>query len=112
MLKVIFDGLNYGVVTVDTQRSNMADVDTILESHEPTHGHFPTQGHFAQELKEMCRRSPNWHSMSYYQREALEMIMHKASRILFGTSNEIDHWDDIAGYAKLVSNELEEGKIT
>jgi hypothetical protein len=85
----------------------MANVDAILDSHEATHGHFPTQGHFAQELKEMCRRSPKWLGMAYYQREALEMIMHKASRILYGTPDEIDHWDDIAGYAKLVSNELE-----
>jgi hypothetical protein len=85
----------------------MADVNDILARHEATHGYFLTQGGFAQQLKEKCRSTPNWEKMPYYQREALEMVLHKASRILFGDFNEIDHWDDIAGYSKLVSKELE-----
>lgn len=85
----------------------MADVDAILKSHESTHGHFPTQGGFSQRLKAQCRMTPNWGNMQDYQKEALEMVLHKVSRILFGDADEVDHWDDIAGYSKLVSNELE-----
>jgi hypothetical protein len=35
------------------------------------------------------------------QIEALDMIALKLSRILSGQANFKDHWDDIAGYAKL-----------
>jgi hypothetical protein len=41
------------------------------------------------------------------QVEALEMIAHKIGRILSGDPNHQDHWDDIAGYAKLVSERLQ-----
>ncbi len=34
------------------------------------------------------------------------MIAHKIGRIVSGNPNVQDHWDDIAGYAKLASNEI------
>ena len=40
--------------------------------------------------------------MKDYQREGLEMIAHKISRILNGDPNYDDSWVDIAGYAQLV----------
>ncbi|WP_257617167.1 hypothetical protein [Campylobacter pinnipediorum] len=40
------------------------------------------------------------------------MIAHKIARILAGNPNYKDHWDDIAGYATLVSKELENDKDT
>jgi hypothetical protein len=39
----------------------------------------------------------------YVHREALDMIALKLSRILSGQAEFKDHWDDIAGYAKLAS---------
>ena len=48
----------------------------------------------------------NWKSLSEVQKEALEMIQHKIGRILAGNPDHKDHWDDIAGYAKLVSDRL------
>ncbi len=41
------------------------------------------------------------------QWEALEMIIHKVGRIVNGNPDKIDHWIDIAGYAKLVAMRLE-----
>ena len=38
------------------------------------------------------------------------MILHKIGRILNGDPNYADSWHDIAGYAKLVEDELS-GKI-
>lgn len=35
------------------------------------------------------------------------MIFHKIARILNGDPNYADSWVDIAGYAKLVADELE-----
>jgi hypothetical protein len=40
------------------------------------------------------------------QWEALEMIASKMSRIVNGNPDKIDNWDDIAGYAKLVADQL------
>ena len=39
--------------------------------------------------------------------EAVEMICHKLGRIANGDPLYADSWDDIAGYAKLVSQELD-----
>lgn len=48
----------------------------------------------------------NWRKLSAFQREALEMIAHKIGRILNGDPDYADSWHDIAGYAKLVEDEL------
>jgi hypothetical protein len=34
------------------------------------------------------------------------MIVHKIGRIVNGNPDKVDHWDDIAGYATLVSDRL------
>jgi len=39
------------------------------------------------------------------------MICHKIGRIVNGDPNYYDSWADIAGYAKLVSDRLETGKV-
>jgi hypothetical protein len=41
------------------------------------------------------------------QRDAISMIIVKLSRILNGDPDYIDNWTDIAGYAKLVADRLE-----
>ncbi|MCK3654275.1 hypothetical protein A4G19_15800 [Pasteurellaceae bacterium Macca] len=42
------------------------------------------------------------------QRKALEMILHKVSRILNGNAHYADNWVDIAGYAHLGGRLYEE----
>ena len=41
------------------------------------------------------------------QWEALEMIVHKIGRIVNGNPDKVDHWVDIAGYAKLIADRLQ-----
>jgi len=41
------------------------------------------------------------------QREALDMICHKIARIVNGNPDYADSWTDIAGYATLVAERLE-----
>lgn len=43
-----------------------------------------------------------------YIQEALEMICTKISRICHGNALHKDHWDDIAGYAQLVAEKIEQ----
>lgn len=79
--------------------------DTLTARHN-THGDFHQNAVISQEVKELFRRCPGWSTMSMIQREALDVICLKLSRILSGNSNFADHWHDIAGYATLAENEL------
>ena len=81
-------------------------VDQILEERGKTHGAFQVNAMLSQQLKNTLRDSPNYLGFSNVQREALDAICGKLGRIGCGNLNEPDHWDDIAGYATLVSKEL------
>jgi hypothetical protein len=57
------------------------------------------------------RQSSGWDHLGNEHAEALEMIAMKIARILSGNPNFADHWEDIEGYARLVSNELERERV-
>ena len=61
----------------------------------------------AQEIKRLFRASPNWtqHRLSYAQKESLDMIANKLSRLLNGNPNHTDTWHDIAGYSTLAEKD-------
>lgn len=84
------------------------DINHLLQERGKQHGHFPTHADITQRLKDVIHSGRNWCDLTYAQREALEMIVHKIGRILAGDPNHIDHYDDIAGYSTLVANELRE----
>ena len=77
----------------------------LLAERGKTHGDFSIHAQITQELKGVMNEY-NLHKLSHVQCEALEMIQHKIGRILAGNPDHKDHWDDIAGYAKLVSDLL------
>jgi hypothetical protein len=54
-------------------------------------------------MKDYMREHIGWDRLSAHQREALDMIMHKVSRILNGNPNHKDSWVDIEGYAHIVA---------
>ena len=85
-------------------------VENILEEREVSYGKFTTHAELAQDLKQAIKT--NMHplkSLDADQAEALDMICHKIARIINGNPDYIDNWVDIAGYAMLVANRLEEG---
>lgn len=76
--------------------------DKLLDEREKTHGSFVDHSRITQHLKDEMRRENAWYDkLNEMQREALEMIAHKIGRILAGDPDCADHWDDIAGYARL-----------
>lgn len=81
-------------------------IEKILAEREKTHGDFRTHAAITDAIKFYMQQSSNWSTLGSMKREALDMIAHKIGRILAGNPNVKDHWDDIAGYAKLVSREL------
>ena len=81
-------------------------IEQILEERGNRYGQFIDNAKFTHFVKEEMRRSPSWSKMYADQREALDMIAHKIARIVNGDPDYMDSWDDIAGYAKLVSDRL------
>lgn len=75
--------------------------DTMLVVREATHGRFEETARIAQALKTTIVQCPTYENLTPAQREALDMIATKLGRIMSGDPNFKDHWDDIAGYAKL-----------
>ena len=85
----------------------MPKIETVLAERTNTHGDYKEQAAFAQQFKRMMRAGRNWERLDFYQAQSMEAFCDKASRILAGNYNEIDHWRDVAGYATLVVQELE-----
>lgn len=78
----------------------MPSIEDILNERGKTHGDFSRQSECSQKIKKLMVQY-GYDNLPPIQREALDMIAHKLSRILVGDSLVSDHWDDIAGYAKL-----------
>lgn len=86
----------------------MTDVITnTLAERGSRYGLFRKHAEYSMCFKEICRDSTGWPKMMSDQREALDMICHKIGRIINGDPNYADSWIDIAGYAKLVADRLE-----
>jgi len=83
-------------------------VESILTERAKTHGDFTDNARIAQDLKRIVHTQVGWDKLTDVQREALHMILHKIARIMGGNPNVKDHWDDIAGYAKLASERIKE----
>lgn len=81
----------------------------ILKERGKVHGNWEAQALHSQRMKDRARLSGGWHKLSDQQKEALDSIFVKISRILVGDPNHKDHWIDIAGYATLAHNNI---KIT
>ena len=81
--------------------------DAILQERKKTHGSFEMNAQLSQGIKGVFHYGQMPAKVAH--REALDMIALKLSRILSGQADFKDHWDDIAGYAKLGSNACEEG---
>jgi hypothetical protein len=85
----------------------MTDSTTaLLAEREKTHGDFAIHAQVTCAIKDVMTNYNNWGDLHVTQREALDMIAHKIGRILAGDPDFKDHWDDIAGYAKLIANRL------
>ena len=81
----------------------MTDRDPLLQEREKTHGSFTDHARITQILKGYMAKENVYDKLNPRQCEALDMILHKIGRIAAGNPNWKDHWDDIAGYAKLGS---------
>ena len=58
--------------------------EDILHVRGKTYGDYKAQGAFADRLKKVLEEGENWEKLQGAQRDALDMIMVKVSRILNG----------------------------
>ena len=82
--------------------------EQLLAERGKTHGKYTEHAACTQDLLELCMSQKNWPFLRSTQKESIHMFCHKMGRILTGFPNLDDHWDDIAGYAKLISQEQAE----
>jgi hypothetical protein len=78
--------------------------EALLKEREETHGPYAIKC----EIIMAIMREIEGHrgGLDDMQNVSLDMIIHKMGRILAGDPNCKDHWDDIAGYARLISKSL------
>ena len=87
-------------------------VDATLDARAVEYGKFIEGAEVMQMLKRVVLNALNNRdkTLAHDQAEAMDMIIHKIGRIVNGNPDVVDHWLDIAGYAKLVADRLE-GRI-
>lgn len=80
--------------------------ENILTERKKTHGEYAEHAACTQAIMRVFMSQPNWPTLSDMQKETMHMIAHKSGRILTGNPDIADHYDDIAGYATLISQRL------
>jgi hypothetical protein len=88
----------------------MTSVNQTLNERNDRYGTFVEHAEISQHLKAVMQDTPNWDELAPFQKEALEMVVHKIARILNGDPNYSDSWHDIAGYAVLAENAVVDGE--
>jgi Domain of unknown function (DUF6378) len=92
------------------RRYKAGTVDATLAERAKVHGQFGEHSRVAQAIKAAMRTSPFWDGLADDSKEALEMVAHKAARILNGGEAHADNWHDMAGYAVLVERRVTGGR--
>jgi Domain of unknown function (DUF6378) len=86
------------------------DITATLTERGGRYGKFKDHAKVTQNMYKMFvahMGNGRFTGMTESQQEAIHMIFHKLGRIANGDPNYTDSWVDIAGYAKLVADELE-----
>lgn len=99
-------------IMVTETMQKQTEIDSVLKERGNRYGPFNGHAVITQRLKDVMQNKltnvfTNWDNLSPDKKEALEMIAHKIGRILNGDPEYADSWVDIAGYAKLVADRLE-----
>ena len=78
-------------------------LQAVLDQRGNQYGDFRHQAVLAQTLKNVVREHLETQGVEVepFQMESLDMILHKVARICNGNPNNVDSWQDIAGYATI-----------
>jgi hypothetical protein len=89
-------------------KTKKQSVSDTLKQRGNNYGAFAEHARITQNIKDAMKDSPNYETLSPSHKEVLEMIAHKAGRILNGNPDYADSWHDIAGYSTLGEQECQE----
>lgn len=84
-------------------------VDNTLKKRAEKYGDFKDIARITEEFQHVIENSPNSTKLSDQHKVSLYMICHKMARILCGDPLYADNAHDIAGYATLLEDHLNEG---
>lgn len=82
------------------------NVEEVLNQRKTQHGDYELSAIVKKLLRDVMTNSKNWAFIDPAGEETLLMIAEKLGRILVGNYRNVDHWQDIAGYATLMYNHL------
>lgn len=83
-------------------------IEQTLQDRGNIHGKFADNAQIAYDLKAAVRYSEHYSKLCCVHAEAIDNILMKISRIISGNPYHIDAWRDIAGYAQLVIDYLQD----
>ena len=89
---------------MEAQENN---IDNILAERGQDYGEFKDIANFTLYSYELLQELSSAKQASRDMHEAAHMILQKLARAFNGNPHKKDTWDDIAGYAMLVSKELD-----
>jgi hypothetical protein len=84
------------------------DIDKILEERGGKYGHISVNSEFVQRAETHLRTMPGYKDMDSVAKECIHMVLHKIARAAAGDPTYIDNPVDIAGYAKLWADHIQE----
>lgn len=87
---------------IEDEIKDFIPTKALLAERQTTHGSFEDNAIISQALKAIIRAGPGWNHITDIEKESMDMICLKFSRILSGKSMQKQHWEDVVGYAKLV----------
>lgn len=96
----------YDSLSLRTEYNKVMAMEDTLEQRGSRYGAFKDNARVTQEALAVFMREPQWESLSNTHKEFFHMTLHKMSRMICGDPNYVDNPHDIAGYAKLLEDEL------
>ena len=78
------------------------DIEALVRERENTHGDYRMTAEVAHRIKDALAWG-NVKGLHSHITESLDMIAVKMARIVCGDCYNLDHWQDIQGYAELAT---------
>ena len=82
-------------------------IEDITKARESDYGGLNNVSYVARKLKLLFRELGYETHFSDVQVEGTDMILHKFARLISGNPNNVDSWNDIAGYASKIADYTE-----
>lgn len=83
------------------------EMEKIHQERKNNYGSFKVNAAISQKLKVAIQVTPKYKDLSTTQKEGLDMVCSKLSRLLTGDCNHRDSWIDMIGFLNLIVEEMD-----